>query len=119
MTTQHTPAPWVLKATESGDEQTGLIMAGDGTHQICDTGVAYWYNRRADGLSPEITNPIISRANANAKLIVAAPDLLDVLKIVEKWIVLHALDKAPLINGRYAEVPVLGLIRTAIYEATV
>ena len=43
-----------------------------------------------------------------------APQMLDLLRWVEKWIVRHGLDTADLINGQKGALPLLDLIRTTL-----
>ena len=74
---KYTPAPWVMKRTDNDMEDTGLIMGADGMKQVCDTGVAYWYNAQARGVKD--LDPVIAQCEADAKLIQAAPDMADVL----------------------------------------
>ena len=80
MQTKHTPGPWRL--TESGD----AIVSADGGTLIVETGQAYWKNLEAAaaGASSDIAKRHLPQVRANARLIAAAPELLEALKACEK-----------------------------------
>lgn len=97
---QHTPGPWDNMA--------------DGTNvKAFNSGVAI---AQLENIPCGVSS--YKERQANAKLIAAAPELLEALKWTESWIVKHGLDKAELITGQWAEVPILGTIRAAIAKAT-
>ena len=76
MQTKHTPGPWRL--TESGD----AIVSADGGTLIVETGQDYWQNLEAAaaGASSDIAKRHLPQVRANARLIAAAPELLEALK---------------------------------------
>ena len=90
----HTPGPWLVQA---GDEWADGIVTLEG-HNENGTPM-YWtvasYNRRRD------------EADANARLIASAPDLLEALRVV-----VAAWD-----NGDWLSVPIRAA-RAAIVKAT-
>ena len=73
---KHTPGPWRL--TESGD----AIVSADGGTLIVETGQDYWKNLEAAaaGASSDIAKRHLPQVRANARLIAAAPELLEALK---------------------------------------
>ena len=75
MQTKHTPGPWRL--TESGD----AIVSADGGTLIVETGQDYWKNLEAAaaGASSDIAKRHLPQVRANARLIAAAPELLEAL----------------------------------------
>ncbi len=110
MSNKHTPGPWRIKAAEGSPiEDTGLVMSCNPLYPVpvCDTGIAYWYNLRASAahaLKPgEIDDQILLR-QANAKLIAAAPQLLETIKQeFEKVLDFH--------KDEYGELGLMGMIR--------
>ena len=104
MTVQHTPGPWfhahrkgndAMFRTEVFSEQHGGIATCDWTPKHCGNGVTATYRE------------------ANARLIAAAPDLLEALKaVVNDWV---APDDLPFEDG---EMPALDAARAAIAKAT-
>ena len=66
--------------------------------------------------SPQSIEHTESRINT-IRLQAAAPDLLAALKSFVKWTEIHGLNHAQLINGKYAEVPVVINARKAIAKA--
>ena len=88
METKHTPGPW----TASGN---GTISGGKyNTTQIADTGWCFWTNRLHE-LMQETTCPDdvqnflrknIVTSKSNAKLIAAAPELLEACQISREYI---------------------------------
>ncbi len=63
--TKHTPAPWVLKPDPDADNRWDMVVVSDHRYIQCE-GRTY------------------EEAQANAQLIVAAPELLEALKLVMK-----------------------------------
>ena len=83
--TQHTPAPWIIR---EGDEWTCDIVTEDGVNVNGDK--MYWsvasYNRTRD------------EAEANAKLIAVAPEMLALLikvrsRLNDRWIEAKQIDE--------------------------
>jgi hypothetical protein len=68
MSTQHTPGPWIL------DERDNSITGADGT-TVCEDG---------SGAFIAIPN------DADARLIAAAPDMLESLKLCRQYMYEHA-----------------------------
>ena len=62
-----TPGPWTLQARRGGDKEIGIYAEGDG-----------WHSLRCVVDSDDCDIPT---AEANARLITAAPDLLKALEI--------------------------------------
>ncbi len=100
---QHTPGPWQQHSENQPLTIIGNVDGPDDTR--------YHYTTVCEVTDHE------QEAQANSRLIAAAPELLEALRWTESWIVKHGLDKAELINGQYAEVPILGTIRKAIAKA--
>ena len=71
--TKHTPGPWAL------DDESIYAPDGEGWKQVAE--IPNWRTNPGEVLTPE--------DNANARLIAAAPDMLDALRKAEK-----GLDKA-------------------------
>lgn len=72
---RHTPGPWRLE-TESRDAQRGsdlLVTDAEGGYSIADCDTAF---PGSGGMHPDE----YARAQANARLIAAAPDLLEALR---------------------------------------
>lgn len=70
MSAQHTPGPWLIEAQNS---HTGAIAT---VHNTTDVWVEIWSeNWIVTGMGPE-------EQSANARLIAAAPDLLEALRMV-------------------------------------
>ena len=90
----HTPGPWLVQA---GDEWADGIVTLEG-HNENGTPM-YWtvasYNRRRD------------EADANARLIASAPDMLQALQAVQAFV-----------HGKADAVEPFGLVRAAIAKAT-
>ncbi len=66
--------------------------------------------------SPQVIK-ILEDNQRDMRLQAAAPDLLEALKSFVKWTEIHKLNHAQLINGKYAEVPVVINARKAIAKA--
>jgi hypothetical protein len=98
---KHTPGPWRHsdKTSIPGNE---MVYAPD-NYLVANVG-AY---KRAN-----------EENQANARLIAAAPRVLEALELMVSWAERHNLTKAVLITGGYAELPVIGIARKAIAEAT-
>ena len=111
METKHTPGPW----TASGN---GTISGGKyNTTQIADTGWCFWTNRLHE-LMQETTCPDdvqnflrknIVTSKSNAKLIAAAPDLLEACQ--------DALDYFKVVFGEDTHSVLTDTLRNAISKA--
>ncbi len=90
MTTQHTPGPWefskMLLPSKVKDRRCGFVVNGPESHRlqwgeelptrVCDLRTPRGFNGYSEG-------------EANARLIAAAPELLDTLKLLfEDWVTL-------------------------------
>lgn len=93
MKTKHTPGPW--KTIEHGWSQTGIYADGA---QIAIIDIY-------DEATEENQNELEARTAANARLIAAAPDLLDALKTVVEFY-------------SYAELGPIAAAREVISKAT-
>ena len=82
---KHTPGPWRL--TESGD----AIVSADGGTLIVETGQDYWKNLEAAaaGASSDIAKRHLPQVRANARLIAAAPELLEALRACDLFLTAH------------------------------
>ncbi len=105
MTEQHTPAPWVL---EDRGYKFIVHKSGDGyiTRDIC----------RMDSSTMAAFNQ-----EANARLIAAAPDMLDALKIAKKFIEIASdwnIDGAEIEGEMRSTYDWLAVIQAAIAKAT-
>ena len=83
---KHTPGPWKASAN-------GQIFGGKyNSTTVADTGWCFWTNRLHELMQEETTpddtqeflRKNIRTSQANAKLIAAAPDLLETLEHIEK-----------------------------------
>ena len=70
-TAKHTPGPWATEYDINEHGSDCVIVTKDYNYRICDI-----YSRSNDGMTvPD------DAASANARLIAAAPDLLEALKV--------------------------------------
>lgn len=92
---QHTPGPWHI--TETHHHQTFIYGPSDEP-------VLVDVNRR------------VPTSAANARLIAAAPDLLDAMTTVERWFLKHS-PTAPCIDGIDRIHPMLEMAQKAIAKA--
>ena len=97
MSTQHTPGPWAL-GSKSGHIETANAWR---------MSIAICYNKdsRADGVSKE-------EFEANARLIAAAPDLLEVLELCQGNISSLLASAHPKVYGEW-----LTVVKAAIAKA--
>lgn len=112
MSEQHTPGPWQTNEYYNEDvvvtDERGFVIVEAkhmpillGWHE--KLGIDHWADRSGEAyieLAPEAQA-------ANARLIAAAPDLLDALKQAERWL-----------EGWESAEPYLSTIRSAIAKAT-
>ena len=109
----HTPGPWhvVPQAMDADTERHA---------RACNP---YAFRRHiathADLDDPEcrIVADMRDGPEGDARLIAAAPELLAALDWMVKWTETHNLNKAKLITGGIAEVPVVVMARSAIANA--
>lgn len=103
MTTKHTPGPWCLN--------NGAIIGNNGGTFVAEEPRLQWqatFLKDSNSLPVEKQQQIIAEAKANARLIAAAPELLEALRLARKYV---------------ADMPILGdedlaIIDTAIAKAT-
>jgi hypothetical protein len=67
-TAQHTPEPWAIHVTRSG-ETSGIIQANDGLTHVCDTFDAAWHNAIARGQTEPATR-FLAQSQTNARRII-------------------------------------------------
>ena len=73
-TSQHTPGPWQITA------EGGAIVGNEGGTLIVETGLAYWQNLAATtAQAGRLAFHHVPEVMANARLIAAAPDMLNLL----------------------------------------
>ncbi len=98
---QHTPGPWLY--------MQDMIVAGDCYGKVvAHTNVMMQH--------PPKKYVIVAEDKANARLIAAAPDLLETLKYCQSWFEKFA-PVADLIDGNKCELPMLTSVRAAIKKA--
>ena len=82
MKTKHTPGPWHVK----GDTvPTAHVVSTDTIVAMCyHAKITGWNNANIPGSHPDGPGQIESKANA--KLIAAAPDLLEACQLIQSWL---------------------------------
>ena len=77
MTTKHTPGPWLLRTTQTSSGLCHIVSAADWRG-------AFIYG---DGIRKGVDDalPKAQELAANARLIAAAPDLLEALQRIEEY----------------------------------
>ena len=75
MTAKHTPGPWTYS-------DTGCLVGGPDRLRIADT----YCPERA------VRRPDFNECQANARLIAAAPEMLEALQTVDRWLQSQAFD---------------------------
>lgn len=106
MKTTHTPGPWTINAVYRTlvDAPSGIC---GGSRLICSTEVG---NKNGDAYDYQIE----MQNNANARLIAAAPELLEALQYAEQCLTMtECTGEKPLGNGH-----ALDRVRAAIAKAT-
>jgi hypothetical protein len=100
---KHTPGPWWTDAKYDGRELGCSIIAAR-----TDSGPLPGNPTRGQiAFATAILNTQARECEANAKLIAAAPELLDALKLAEQWL-----------EGWASAEPELAIVRVAIAKAT-
>lgn len=105
---EHTKGPWEVARTDAG-----IIVRTESAKKTRFGASRYAAIGGFDRSDPEQ----LAEALANARLIAAAPELLEALGYCESWFATHS-PTAKLINGHLAEHPMLTCIRAAIAKAT-
>ena len=104
----HTKGPWEVVRTDAG-----IIVRTESAKKTRAGASRYAAIGGFDRSDPEQ----LAEALANARLIAAAPELLEALGYCEGWFATHS-PTAKLINGHSAEHPMLTCIRAAIAKTT-
>lgn len=105
---KHTPGPWLNRTQHFGASGVGTpyVSAGDTAMVLCYMNLSGAYGGNKD----------VDRANADARLIAAAPELLAALKRSEQYLILAVHDNKG--DLRAIAENDLGLVRAAISKAT-
>lgn len=72
MTAKHTPGPWVVRTI---DQSLATVETQDGEYIICTAAQLRWDDWKTEH----------AERKANARLIAAAPELLEAAKLVLEW----------------------------------
>lgn len=92
---KHTPGPWEAVFNDSGDHGTHYI--------VCESGViGYWHGHKSHH-----TDNFWRISEADARLIAAAPELLEACIKAREWL-----------DGWASADPYIGVLETAIAKAT-
>ena len=81
MTTKHTPGPWRVLPAESDKD----YLRVRGTQLGCRYKIANIHQVRIDGVSDSFRQHDDAESKANARLIAAAPEMLDALRIAREF----------------------------------
>ena len=108
MSAKHTPGPWIVSCLDE-TERPGIDA-----HHLNFTVVCYGVRNQDD---EGIHGRTIEEEMANARLIAAAPDLLEALLEAEAGLEFSGADKQP--EGQFVPAPTLALriVRAAIAKA--
>lgn len=100
MNTKHTPGPWIYKFNKTREKYKIDGLRWEGFARV--------YAHTRDAITGKITNQ--EEGEANARLIAAAPELLEALQLALKTLKLN--------HQFFSEWPECGVIESAIKKAT-
>lgn len=108
MSGQHTPGPWLCQPTNIDGPDYGVCIVADNLGGLVGAALPW---------ATEIDSGDMARVEANARLIAAAPELLEALRAAENHFGPFA---EVTINGQHDtdDVRVTALMRAAIAKAT-
>lgn len=79
--TQHTPGPWDASSFQEGDLAQAYYVTNNDGRRVC---LIAGYGERKRSRSPKSDDALNAEDVANARLIAAAPDLLEALRDILK-----------------------------------
>lgn len=105
---KHTPVPWVTSDVSVGDQYRYVLSGhnGDGAQIVACVAL-----RSLVGPSP-------IESEANARLIAAAPALLDALQQMRRWMPVYPAAADGIVGGREAHAAAMAAANAAIAAAT-